>query len=378
AATRLPLRAVVRRPRGQEADPPDYGEGYGCTARRRLPGTLQMIDVLDAPASRRRAWAPPEGAELVLEARGIDGTARHLVRTGPQLQAVGEACAAALELDAGVRLACAQPLVVPRFFDPVILGWLWSEAQLVMAEGPAVDALLPLTSRPEPLVVVDSARELLALARALGVHGPCPQLRAAIPDAAVPAHTAKTLERAMPRPARQLLVLEELGLLAHRSLERGAGWQAADGVRLRAGAAMQAGGDEILVHTGQAAPGHPPVPATEPGSIAREPWRHSGYAGRFGAHGELLEVLGRDDGLLHLEGRRACLDHVEEVLLAHRRLTWVHARPHTDPDGDTWLAVEYRATGATPVDDLEEHAIGELPSFMVPRRFERQPDEPSG
>jgi acyl-CoA synthetase (AMP-forming)/AMP-acid ligase II len=137
---------------------------------------------------------------------------------------------------------------------------------------------------------------------------------------------------------------------------------------------MQAGGQEVLVHTPQVAAGHPPIPATEPGSLADPPWRHCGYAGRFSRDGRLCEILGRDDGLLHLEGRRACLDHVEEVLLTHRRLTWVHALPHTDPDGDAWLTVEYRATGQTPVDDLRDHAIGRLPPFMVPRHFERHLD----
>ena len=33
--------------------------------------------------------------------------------------------------------------------------------------------------------------------------------------------------------------------------------------------------------------------------------------------------------------------------------------------------LEYEARGETVVDDIEEHAVGSLPPYMVPRVFER-------
>jgi len=368
-ASRLPLRAVIRRPRGQESPSPDYGDGYGFRSRRRLSGSLLAVDVLDPPAALRAAVTPPEGAELVMEARGIGGVVRDVFRTGSHLRAVGEAAAAALQLHAGARLLCAQPLIVPRFFDPVILGWLASEAQLVMAEGPAADAVLPLASHHEDLVVVDSVRQLLQLARALKARGTTLGLAPVTPQATVPLGTGKALGQSLTRPTRQLLLLEEIGVLAHRVLQRGAAFEPAVGVTLRPGAPMQVGGHEVLVTTAQVAACHPPIPDTEPGAVADGPWRHTGYAGRFGKEGQLLEVLGRDDGLVNLEGRRACLDNVEEVMLEHPRLEWVRAHVENDADGDPSLWVEYRATGPLALPELEEHAIGRLPPFMVPRRF---------
>ncbi|MCX4245909.1 AMP-binding protein [Paraliomyxa miuraensis] len=373
-ASRLPLRAVVRRPRGQEAPTPDYGDDYGFHARRRLSSSLLAIDVLEPPAALREATTLPEGAELVMEARGIGGVVRDVVRTGTELAAVGEAAAAALQLHAGARLLCAQPLIVPRFFDPVILGWLASEAQLVMAEGPAADAVLPLSSHHEELVVVDSVRQLLELSRALKARGTTLGLTPVIPQASVPLGTGRALQATLTQPARQLLLLEEIGVLAHRVLQRGAAFEPAPGVELRPGAAMESGGHEVLVSTPQAAACRPPIPRTEPGAIADAPWRHTGYAGRFGKDERLIEVLGRDDGLVNLEGRRACLDDVEERMLEHPRLTWVRAHVEVDADGDPSLWLEYRATGQSTLDDLEEHAIGQLPPFMVPRRFERCDD----
>lgn len=371
-AGRLPLRAVIRRPRGQEASSPDYGEGYGFRARRRLSGSLLAVDVLDPPLPLQAAVTPPAAAELVMEARGIGGVVRDVFRTGAHLRAVGEAAAAALQLHAGARLLCAQPLIVPRFFDPVILGWLASEAQLVMAEGPAADAVLPLASHHEDLVVVDSVRQLLELARALKARGITLGLAPVTPHATVPIGTGKALGHTLTRPARQLLLLEEIGVLAHRVLQRGAAFEPAAGVALRAGAPMQVGGHEVLVHTAQVATCRPPIPDTEPGAVAEAPWRHTGYAGRFGKDGQLLEVLGRDDGLVNLEGRRACLDNVEEVMLEHPRLEWVRAHVQIDADGDPSLWLEYRTRGPILLPELEEHAIGRLPPFMVPRRFERQ------
>jgi acyl-CoA synthetase (AMP-forming)/AMP-acid ligase II len=373
-AGRLPLRAVVRRPRGLEAASPDYGDGYGCRSRRRLSGSLLAVDVLEPPPALCDAVVLPSDAELVMEARGIGGVVRDVFRTGAHLQAVGEAAAAALQLHAGARLLCAQPLIVPRFFDPVILGWLASEAQLVMAEGPAADAVLPLASHHEDLVVVDSVRQLLELSRALKARGTTLGLTPVTPQATVPLGTGRALGQTLTQPARQLLLLEEIGVLAHRVLQRGAAFEPAQGVSLGPGAPMEVGGHEVLVHTAQVATCRPPIPDTEPGSVAEAPWRHTGYAGRFGKEGQLLEVLGRDDGLVNLEGRRACLDNVEEVMLGHPRLTWVRAHVQTDADGDPSLWVEYRATGQTALPDLEEHAIGRLPPFMVPRRFERLGD----
>lgn len=375
-AGRLPLRAVIRRPRGQQSPAPDYGEGYRAQARRRLASSLLVVDILHPPTELSQSVLLPAGAELAMGVRGIGGTTRHIVRTGAQLQAVGEAAAGAMELHAGVRLLCAQPLTVPRFFDPVVLGWLASEAQLVMAEGSAVDAVLPLASRHEQLVVVDSVHQFLGLSRALKTRRTTLALTPVIPQATVPVSLGRTLAPTLPSPARQLLALEELGVLAHRVLTRGASFEPVEGLRILAGAPMQVGGHEVLVDTPQLATSVPPIPPTEPGAIAEEPWRHTGFAGRFGRNEQLIEVLGRDDGLINVEGRRACLDNIEQVLLEHPRLTWVRVTAPTDADGDPTVRLDYCATGQTPVDDLEEHAIGHLPPYMVPRRYERlrEPD----
>lgn len=372
-AARLPLRAVVRRPRGLETSAIEYGGGYQVRSRRRLASSLLTLDLLDPPASV--AVGLPRDAELVMEVRGIGGIARDVVRTGRHLEAIGRAAVSALGIDDGARILCAQPFTVPRFFDPVVLGWLESESQLVMAEGPALHSVLPIARSYENLIVLDSLRQLLELSRALKAGGTSLPLRPIVPQATIPLSTGKAFKQAFGAPGAQLLLLEELGVLGARDIERGARFCVAEGVELVAGAPMQVGGHEVLARIEPAPIAIPEIPVTEPGAIADAPYRHTGYAGRFGKDGALIEVIGRDDGLVSLEGRRACLDAIEEVMLEHRRVVWARAAVRPTADGDPEVHVEFRATGTTEVEDLEEHVIGRLPPYMVPRTFTRETPE---
>lgn len=379
---RLPVRLVVRRPRGQAisisprhaAGPTtpgavDYSEQYQVVSRRRLPSSLLSVDVLTPPDHLPRL---ADGTQLVLEARGIGGTLRDVVLDGPGLAAVAAGAASMLDLHEGVRLVSAQPLTVPRIFVPVVLGWLASEAQLVMADGPALPVLPPLARANDRVTVVDSVRRFTEMARKLKASGSTVALRPVLLDPTAPTKLGRVFKEAFGDPGHQLLLLEELGVLGSRALVRGATFSLVQSIAVSAGAPMETGGHEILAAPPQGVVAVPPIPETHPGAMADARYHHTGYAGRFSRAGELTEVLGRDDGLVDLDGRRACLDQIEDVLLRHRRLTWVRAFVETLPDGDPELRVEYRATGQTDVEDLEEHAIGELPPHMVPRALLRR------
>ena len=375
ATARLPVRAVIRRPRGSEASSLDYPDGYVVRSRRRLSSSLLTVDVLE-PSPELQAIPVPGDAEVVMEARGRGGVLRDSFRSGGQLAATGEAAVVALGLDADTRLLCAEPLVVPRFFDPVVLGWLASEAQLVMAEGPALQSVLPIARNYDRLVVIDSVRQFVELARDLKASGSTLTLQPVIPQATVPLSFAKPMRQAFGVSPKQLLLLEEAGLLAARAMERGEAFAPPQGVELRGGAPMEVGGLEVLARSEQLGVIVPKIDSGEPAApVAEMPgFIHTGYAGKFNRSGALVEVIGRDDGLVNLEGRRACLDDIEEKMLEHRRLTWVRASVKHGDDGDPTVVLEYRATGTTAVDDIEEHAIGRLPPFMVPRVFTRTDD----
>lgn len=374
ACRRLPVRAVIRRPRGLDSATLDYPEGYHVRSRKRLASSLLTVDVLDPSGATSVKIA--NDVELVMEARGIGGVVRDTMRTGEHLRQIGAAALSTLALDAGAKILCAQPFTVPRFFDPVVLGWLESEAQLVMAEGPALESVVPIARTTENLIVVDAVRQLLELARQIRATGSTLPIIPVIPQATVPIENGKLIRQAFGTPLRQLLLLEEIGVLASRLMERTETFDAAVGVELCAGAAMNVGGNELLVRTPQRATTLPEVPAGQPGAASDDGWVHTGYAGRFRGT-TLVEILGRDDGLVNLEGRRACLDSIEDAMLVHRRLTWVRAQLVHAADGDPQVQLDYEATGETDVDDIEEHAVGHLPPFMVPRAFVRVAARPS-
>jgi acyl-CoA synthetase (AMP-forming)/AMP-acid ligase II len=369
ACERLPVRAVIRRPRGLETAALDYPDGYGVRARKRLASSLLTVDVLEPPESIAQRVLAPD-VELVMETRGWGGTARDTLRTGAHLREIGRAALSTLALDAGAKILCAQPFTIPRFFDPVVLGWLESEAQLVMAEGPATGTVVPIARTTENLIVVDAVRQILELARSVRASGATLPIIPVIPQATVPIENGRMVKQAFGTSLRQLLLLEEIGVLASRVMERTETFVPAAGVDIMAGEAMRAGGNEVLVRTAQTATTTPPVPEGQPGAAVTDGFVHTGYAGKWkGA--ALSEILGRDDGLVNLEGRRACLDNIEEAMLQHRRLTWVRATLVHTADGDPQVQLDYEATGETDVDDIEEHAVGQLPPFMVPRTFER-------
>ena len=361
------VRAVIRRPRGMENAPLQYPDCYKLKSLRRLSGTLISVDILELSGPHGQKL--PEHAELVLAAAAPDGTVRDIVRSAAELRAIGSAAVSALELDSSARLLCSESLSVPRFFDPVVLGWMASDSALIMAEDPSLKEALSLTREGDAIVAVDSIRNFIEYARTLRVAGSKRTLKAVIPQALAPIDSGRALQEVFGQVPRQLLQLEELGVLGARLMRRGQSFSVAAGVELRAGAVHRLG-HRILVRSGQRGMIFPEPPAPEPGAHLEGGWCESGYVGIF-RNATLESVVGRNDDLVNLEGRRVCLAAIEHAMLAHRRITWARPIVRHDDDGDSILSLEYVATGETELEDIEEHAVGALPPYMVPRRFLR-------
>lgn len=371
AAARLPVRAVLRRPRGLENSPLQYPEGYRLGARRKLSGSLLEVDILEVPDELAPA-APPPGVEFISETAGADGAVHDILRTGDHLRWIGETGAKLLDLTAGTHLACAQAFTSPRFFDAVVLPWLASEARLVMADNPTLESVLPPVGTYERLVVVDLLYTLQTAARALKAAGATRELLAVIPQATVATSHGRPLKQVFGEYPRQLLLLEEVGILGARVMHRGERFELAPGLQCRPGAAKD-GGHEILALPPHAVLTRPELPIGQPGGpVADAPgWIHTGYLGHFTGHGALGEVPGRTDSLVNLEGRRASLHTIEAAMLRHRRITSAEAAVEYDVDGNPFVHLRYHATGSTPLDDLEEFMVDSLPPFMVPRMHTR-------
>ncbi|MEE9386951.1 MAG: AMP-binding protein [Nannocystaceae bacterium] len=367
ALARIPTRAVVRRPRGQESAQIEYPPQYNLRSSRRLPGSMTSIDLLET-ASRHEL---PGDTQLLVAAIAGDTVTRDVVRTGSQLVAIGKAAAELMGLDADCRLLCIEPLTSPRFFDPVLLGWLASPAQLAMSDGGGLEAGLALTRTASRVVVVNAIRGFLELARAAARNGDQVPIVPVIPEATVPIDASLPCKRSFGREPIQLLQLEECGLIAGRAMIKGERFTVPKHVQIEAGHPL-GDGQEILMHgpqCGQVVPEPPPGQPNTPVE-GRPEWRHTGYVGRFSGR-RLRSVLGRQDGLVNIEGRRASIAVIRDRMLEHRRITAAQPSIEYTRDGDPVLTLRYHATGHTDVDDIEEHAIGHLAPYMVPRVFTR-------
>jgi acyl-CoA synthetase (AMP-forming)/AMP-acid ligase II len=389
-ASRLPVRAVLRRPRGLENSPLQYPEGYKLLARRKLSGSLLEVDTLELP-EELRTYSFPDATEYICETAGADGALHDVFRTGAHLRWLGESAAKLLDLGPGTHLACAQAFTSPRFFDPVVLGWLASEARLVMADNPTLESVLPPIGTYERLVVVDLLYSLQIAARALKAAGATRELLAVIPQATIATSHGRLLKQVFGEHPRQLLLLEEIGILGVRKMHRGERFEPTPGIELRPGAAhfspTHEGGHEVLFRPNLPDVAHPvitrpAVPSGQPGGpVQGSPgWFHTGYFGQFTGRSDaavLGEVPGRTDSLVNLEGRRASLRTIEAAMLRHRRIHEATAEVEYDVDGNPFVHLRYRATGNTTLDDLDEFMVDSLPPYMVPRQATRLDPPPA-
>jgi hypothetical protein len=328
---------------------------------------MLALDGLDPPALP----GPPTATEQILEAVGGDAIERDVHRKAAHLSAIAGAAVAALQLEPGSRLACVQPLTAAAFGDPVLLGWISSGAQLLLASGPGLDAALGLAADAGPVVAVDTGPNLASLLRALGLSHRSIDLRWVLPGPELAAPPVALCKRRLGHAPRELWQLEELGILGFRAAGADAPLVAARGVEIVRGDG-EAAGAELLVRTGQAGCLRPDTGPREAGSDAGEGLLHTGFRARFEADGTARPLPRREDGLVRIEGRRVALRCVAEAMCRHRRIRAATPRVELDPTGEPVIAVSYDATGESKVEDLEEHTVAELPPYMVPRRFERE------
>lgn len=364
AMRRIPVRAVIRRQRGLEAAPLQYPRSYALKSRRQLSATMVAADVLDRPGSLRPG--PRADVELIVEATGPDGVQRYVHRTGPQIAAIGHAAAAALALEEKWRLVCVESLTEPAFFDPVVLGWLASDAQLVVTSGPDLGEGLALAHGGHKTIVFASRPVFSALGRSLAVRNESLDLTPVLPDIGSTARFARTCRQRFSNPPRELIAQEEVGIIGvnDKSLS------AAEGIEARPGETID-DRVELAIRSTQCGELWPAPPQDVTGAVDADGFVRTGLTAQFTKSGVLKEVVGRRDGLARIEGRRASLGQIADAMTAHRRVTWARAQVEPDADGEPALRLSYVATGQTEVEDIEEHAVGQLPPYLVPHEFIR-------
>ena len=367
-AERVGLKAVLRRPKGPDAPPPTF-PGHEVRGRRRLPMSRIALDAL-APASSRPA--APAGARLLHLTPADDGGHLLLAWGDEAVGVAADRVVPALELDEGRPLLCAGLLTVPLLTMVAVPAWLATGAPLVLADALDLATLRPhLSARP---VGIGPASGFAAFAG----HATAARVPPTLDLAVLGPATAKGLAAAFAGTHRELLALEELGLLGTRPLAKGGPWTPCTGLTFRRGAAMSGGEDELLVTGARPPVALPPLAPDAPGTPADEAGAlHTGFAARFDRGGRPTHIEGRDDALVWVDGRRGSLETVEQAALAHPEVTWARADLGA-PDGTDGARVELRYGATSPLDDLRPHMVATVPPHMVPERIEHATRPPEG
>jgi len=101
----------------------------------------------------------------------------------------------------------------------------------------------------------------------------------------------------------------------------------------------------------------------------------TGDLGRYGNDGT-VELLGRQDSQVKVNGVRVELAEIEGRLMEHPSVQQAAIVAHTTPDRETYLAAYYLSSSALTGAELRDHLSSTLPASMHPAFFLRMDQLP--
>ena len=105
------------------------------------------------------------------------------------------------------------------------------------------------------------------------------------------------------------------------------------------------------------------------GGIDAEGWLRTGDRGKIDRTNRLT-LLGREDDLVKVEGKRVALGEVEGCLESYPKVKAAQARVFTDEDGSTMVVASVVLSGRCRAEELIDHCAKNLAPYKVPRRVE--------
>ncbi|MCS6913473.1 MAG: acyl--CoA ligase [Myxococcota bacterium] len=382
-----PLRALITRPRGgtDQGAPPPSSAGRGRKgasriepeSRRRLQGTLLTCSIY------RRDEDPPGPAAAVLITADSSGDPKGVMRTEENLSENCTNVQRSLEVTEEDRILTTVPLYAAYGFD---LGLC-----LALRYG----ATLYLEDEVSPKRIVKILRE-----QEIDFLPGTPPLYAGL--ARLP--TAKTLRT---KRARFLATGQTLGeatseafrlrwgpriISFYHTTEAGAVCcdrkglapdtvgKPLEGVEVRLEEPLGDGASPIWVRSravatrwvgswssvaAERAPGKK-VPI---GSVDAEGWLRTGDTGRLDKTGRIT-LLGREDDLVKVDGKRVALGEVEGCLEAYPKVKAAQARVLTDSMGSSMVVASVVCLAKCAPEEIIDHCARNLAPYKVPRRIE--------
>jgi acyl-coenzyme A synthetase/AMP-(fatty) acid ligase len=105
------------------------------------------------------------------------------------------------------------------------------------------------------------------------------------------------------------------------------------------------------------------------GAIDKDGWYRTGDVGKLDRSSRLF-LLGREDDLVKVEGKRVALGEVEGCLESFPKVKEARARLESDPLNGAMVVAKVVATGKVKAEEIIDHCARNLAPYKVPRRIE--------
>jgi long-chain acyl-CoA synthetase len=397
----VPLRALVTRPRGSEAQPnaapepsrrpvrpapppPEKKPGEQAESRRRLQGTLLMCSVF-------KKGAPPSqitggvDVEAILFTSDSAGDPKGVLRTRQNLEATAKNLTGALEVDRDTKILCAVPLFHAYGWDIGFLSSMKHGATMYLEEELSAKRVAKILREQEVDVLPGTPTLFSGLAR-MPTAKPIKRKGARF-LAAGSRLEAKEAEAFKERYGIRLMAAyhtTETGPIAidtSTKYPESVG-KVIDGVDVRVaagdGGKLPSGEKGLIWVRGQQVAlrsvGPYELPPSRSGRVPvggrdKDGWFRTGDLGHLDKGGRLF-IEGREDDLVKVDGKRVALGEVEGCLEAFPKVKQAQAMLITDPLAGPMVIAKVVAAGKVHAEEIIDHCAKNLAPYKVPRRIE--------
>jgi acyl-CoA synthetase (AMP-forming)/AMP-acid ligase II len=390
-----PLRALITRPHGGDAPTPapvspTRADGRRTVARvqpegrRRLQGTLLNVHLYRRPAAELDAGSTPA---LVLFTSDAAGDPKGIVRSEREMEAIAETVAGALDLRPEERVLDAAPLHHSFGWDVGLLAPFLRGATMYLEDEVSSKRLTKLL-RDEKIDVFPASPALFGglarevAVRPLSTRKDAQKARFISSGSPLPGTLAETFFERFKVRLQSCYHTTETGPVALEKTgkEPTAVGKPLEGVEVRLGSGeappsadtpqsiwvKSAGTSRIFVPALRIALRGDNVPI---GQADGEGWFHTGDLGYLDKGGRLV-LVGREDDLVKVDGKRVALGEVAACLESFTKVREAEARVVLDELGAQLVVARVVASPGCRSDELIDHCSRNLAPHKVPRQIE--------
>lgn len=385
------LRALITRPNASPpsiavasaptSDQPNEKPRVVLESRRRVSGTLLTCAIFERPTRTQQSEPAPE---VVLFTLDSGGDPKGVLRGRRQLEGIGQSVAQSLEVDSQTLVCTATGMHTSQGFDLGFCAALSQHAGLILDDELVAPRLAKMLA-DQQLDILAATPTLFASMARLPTARPCESKRVRCVSSGAPltAAVARAFHNRFKVPLISCYQAVETGPV---SLDRqgehpGTVGRPLAGVEIRvasaAGIAVATGqpGSVWVRAAGVSADIVPPVKLRARGDeipigrCASDGWLRTGDRGSLDQD-DRLTLLGREDDLVKIDGRRVALGEVEGCLEAFANVRSAEVRVEHDDDGTSRVIARVFRDGACTPKQLIDHCAKHLAPHKVPARVE--------